>query len=1360
MGDGASATNAGDDRNNDEELDLAGLLSRSGRRAPIDDFIFALRCPDQFAKLPEQERQKIEAANTALRDRFSREVLALIVVLQERILAAHGSRRAFIDRLQDRQIRELNTTFLSRRLGGSSRRGPHGAWWLPELIAEHCARAESPQGLRRQFARLWHTAYGEIPERVLRDLSTPLDPLSEQEIALLIDPPKDVPPAHSGRLADTGTVTDDLDIMPLVDALPDPVLFVDSHGTIAHSNIPAQRLFDDTRNGLAGRGLLELLPSFDINRLPSLASGHDQESTEEGQSSVRVTARCLSGRELLTEVHTKRLTGARIHYEHSDGTEADEFGSSYLGDELLMVVVRNLTGLQELETELARQQRQTELILRTASEGIIRVNETGQITLANAAAAAALGYQPSELGGLPLPALIRDIRADHSPQPYDETPVGQALTHRRASRLRGQVLRASDGRSVHVDLSAAPLLETEGGGAVIAFTVRQSTGRVLSSSQLTAEQALVTAQGESARLRDQVMEYHQLLTQILARLDEPDVDTVDRLSQGLPNTVRNDLLREARTIRNAVSARPSALTLNSGHGEERPPPVSVPLDTIVRKSITSASTDRRLAATRFLVHAAPTRVTVDETWLAETLAQLITAAVGNNAIGETTVMVSAALRGETIRIDASGPFTDRDSAKLATLADEVQTHGGAVRTVEPTTQSGNIVVLLEIPQGADTERKAADSRPPDGSQRAGDDEPKTQATLTTRVHINIPGSRPLPPMVLRNPLSSDGQPHPLGTAAQPRKPVAGPSQEERHPKTTDTQQPPMDVPNAPAARTSTKATPPALGPLTSDFDTYTPPTVHTVDLVSGDFQVHVHPVELSEIEVCRPGERPGQPEKLTAADRAETDRAAKPPGPPAQPWRPRRAMPLLQRQKERERLVRLLARGRSMRVTGPAGSGRTSLLNLVAEDLKDIAPDGVVHLSGFHRTASELLYDLFHAVYNAPLHRPEQNELLEYVREIGAVVVLDDIEFGSADLDELLDATPECAFVIGATPDVQEPSPESGIEEVVLGGLDRAGGVGLLERAVGRVLTEEETNWAGDIWFESEGLPLRFVQAGALLRQRDQLRFGTMLTTPSDTGEIQDVPLPSLGEAAAAAPLLASRLSAEARATLRFAIALGGEVPQQAHLPALIGDTLADSALGELEDCGLVSAVGSRFRLAAGVLPQLEAAGYGNDVEAQALTAAHHYTWWAGHPTVTPDQVCAEADALLAALGVLVPGTTTSPEGEESVTVQLARTAAPRFAAGLHWGAWKRALQWGAEASRLAGEESERAYFHHELGILALCEGQLDRARAELESSIELRGALSDKRGKMAGRGALAIVANRTAEAAPSTAGQSPAGSG
>lgn len=529
-----------------------------------------------------------------------------------------------------------------------------------------------------------------------------------------------------------------------------------------------------------------------------------------------------------------------------------------------------------------------------------------------------------------------------------------------------------------------------------------------------------------------------------------------------------------------------------------------------------------------------------------------------------------------------------------------------------------------------------------------------------------------------------------------------------------------------------------------------PQQSRTVRLVSGDFLLTVNPVDGSEIEPCPPGEQPATPVRHTADGRTDRERAGAPPVPPGPPGP---QLPLLERQEERERLVRLLARGRSVRVTGPAGSGRTALLDAVAGDCADLAPDGVVRLSGYKRTTTDLLYGLFASVYNAPLHRPDREELLALVRGIGAVVVLDDLEFGGTALQELLDATPECAFLLGTAPDVAAPTVESHLEEVTVAGLGRSASIELLERVVERPLTDEEANWAGDLWFESEGLPLRFVQAGALLRQRDDLRAASREHEESEYEEDDptdapfghmdaiEIPLPSLGEGAAPAALLASRLTDAARDTLRFAVALGGEVPHQAHLPALVGDTHADAALGELAGCGLLSPAGSRYRLAAGVLAQLEAGGYAEDATGRARTAAQHYAWWAGHPSVTPERAAAEADAVIAAMARLVPG---DEAGRASAAVLLARSAAPAFAAGMHWGAWEKALRIGQEAARIAGEVAEEAYFHHELGVLALCTGHLDRARAELEASIGMRGALADKSGAVAGRRALALVEDRS----------------
>ncbi|WP_372347170.1 hypothetical protein [Streptomyces sp. KL116D] len=68
--------------------------------------------------------------------------------------------------------------------------------------------------------------------------------------------------------------------------------------------------------------------------------------------------------------------------------------------------------------------------------------------------------------------------------------------------------------------------------------------------------------------------------------------------------------------------------------------------------------------------------------------------------------------------------------------------------------------------------------------------------------------------------------------------------------------------------------------------------------------------------------------------------------------------------------------------------------------------------------------------------------------------------------------------------------------------------------------------------------------------------------------------------------------------------------------------------------------------------------GYADDTVGYA-DAARHYAWWAGHPSVGPERVAAESDAVLAAPG-LVPSTTPPVDGRTSASVELARSGRAR----------------------------------------------------------------------------------------------------
>ena len=613
-----------------------------------------------------------------------------------------------------------------------------------------------------------------------------------------------------------------------------------------------------------------------------------------------------------------------------------------------------------------------------------------------------------------------------------------------------------------------------------------------------------------------------------------------------------------------------------------------------------------------------------------------------------------------------------------------------------------------------------------------------------------------------------------GTARLPA--LRGPTPVPARPSAPD-RLPALPAPTLPDGRRAEDVSPPEDAPALGAAAAGEGPRLRSGDIVAGRFLVTVGAPWGSEVQPC-PAERLPEPRptRAGAAPLAAPGTAVTPARAAPTLTAPTRTAPgsttpgsttpgsstpgtgsggstLLERGPEVERLHLLLSRGRSIRLTGPSGSGRSALLAAVADRCADLAPDGVVRLTGYRRTPADLLHDLFAATHHAPGFRPDRRLLPRLLADVGAVVVIDDLDFGGAALDELLDSAPECAFLISTTPDTASPAAAARLEECTLGGLSRTACLELLAAGAGRPLDAAERVWAVDLWFESEGLPLRFVQAGALLRHRDAAVDALAVTReeredlfggvaeqaePSDDPAVQEavlrrtVPLPSVAESAAPAVSIARGLSDPARAVLELAVALGGECPTAPHLPALIDVNKGRTALGELVACGLAAPAGEHHRLTIGVRPLLAMEWRSGGA---AHGAAQHFAWWVGHSSVTAEQVAAEAEVLIA---VMYAG---REAGRHHSVILLARAAAPAFALALRWGAWEQTLRLGLEAARAVGAVADEAWFHHELGVLALVMGTDDRARVEFDAAVALRRALGDTRGSAATGRMLTLVA-------------------
>ncbi|MFD3937635.1 PAS domain-containing protein [Streptomyces sp. NPDC058611] len=468
----------------------------------------------------------------------------------------------------------------------------------------------------------------------------------------------------------------------ILDALPDALLLVNANGTVVNANSIALEVMESPGTGLVGRGLLDLLPEFDSKLIPGSMRRPGED--EGGRTKpTRMTARRTDGSEFPVEVTSAHLDGRDAYREPQP---------SYTGDELLMLVVRDLSQTVDTEAELARSQRQTEMILRAAAEGVVGTDTDGRVVLVNPAAAQILGYRATDLGNRELHGLVQHSRADGSPFPFEESPLADTLRSGRKHRVRGQVLWNKAGQPVAVDLTTSPVRDGEQlVGAVMTFTDRRPY------DALAARHA-----------------------QLLAVLGESLRGPLDELRGELATLAADDagqLWPEANQLLHHLAAGYSRMTTlvdnvlgfqRLDSGGDRLQKKKVLINGVVTAGVDGAVELIGPGRAQFAVHAPTIEAEVDGDRIATALAHLVADVAGVDATGKTaqgsgygdsTIVVAAAQRGDVVRIEVRGPYEGGSPVHEPIVRGIVAAHGGVLQTVEVPGAPGGAYVL-ELPLGA------------------------------------------------------------------------------------------------------------------------------------------------------------------------------------------------------------------------------------------------------------------------------------------------------------------------------------------------------------------------------------------------------------------------------------------------------------------------------------------------------------------------------------------------------------------------------------------------------------------------------------------------------------------------------------
>lgn len=143
--------------------------------------------------------------------------------------------------------------------------------------------------------------------------------------------------------------------------------------------------------------------------------------------------------------------------------------------------------LEELaasEAALARLNRQTELILAAAGDGIYGLDDAGRTTFINPAAARLLGYEPAELLGQMQHDLVHYARPDGAPYSRHDCPIYATLARGVTHHVADEVFWRKDGTPFPVEYTSTPIHE---GGAIVGavITFKDITERKQAEAALT-----------------------------------------------------------------------------------------------------------------------------------------------------------------------------------------------------------------------------------------------------------------------------------------------------------------------------------------------------------------------------------------------------------------------------------------------------------------------------------------------------------------------------------------------------------------------------------------------------------------------------------------------------------------------------------------------------------------------------------------------------------------------------------------------------------------------------------------------------------------------------------------------------------
>jgi PAS domain S-box-containing protein len=217
---------------------------------------------------------------------------------------------------------------------------------------------------------------------------------------------------------------------------------------------------------------------------------------------------------------------------HAAGHELQvEYADSRLGDGAapdLLLIVSDLTAHRKRETDMEADhyvrggleewqrierffrdvERENQLILRAAGEGIYGVNADGKTTFVNPAAERMLGFTAGELVGKDMHSIVHHTHADGSHYPAMHCPIYAAFRDGAVHQVDNEVFWRKDGSKFFVEYTSTPIRDRGSLiGAVIVFrdiTQRREADEKLRAALAEVEQLRKRLEQDNEYLQEEI----------------------------------------------------------------------------------------------------------------------------------------------------------------------------------------------------------------------------------------------------------------------------------------------------------------------------------------------------------------------------------------------------------------------------------------------------------------------------------------------------------------------------------------------------------------------------------------------------------------------------------------------------------------------------------------------------------------------------------------------------------------------------------------------------------------------------------------------------------------------------------------